>query len=211
MAFIFDLDGTLIDSMQVWKTIGSTYLKNRGITPEDDVDKRIVTYSQEEVAEHFIETYNIQDDKEFLMEDIFNFVKELLRNNAPPKDGILEFLEANRDKKMCIATASDRILTEMSLKTHGMEHYFSEIFTCIEVGAGKDKADIYEIALEHLGTKKEETYVFEDALHAMKTAKNANFRVIGIYDLSAEKDTEEIKQLTDIYIENYSELLTIIK
>ncbi len=79
------------------------------------------------------------------------------------------------------------------------------IFTCTEVGHGKDEPDIYEAGRRAMGTEKSETAVFEDAYYAVKTAKNAGFFVAGVYD-RYEKQTEEIKKFADAYIENFSDL-----
>lgn len=206
MAFIFDFDGTLIDSMPIWTTVGSAYLKNRGITPEDYIDEKFSAFSLPQVAEYYIENYDIQDEISLLMKDIYTFVKDELKNKALPKPGVLDFLEAHRNTKMCIATASEKSLVEMSLKKHNMSHYFSEIFTCSDIGADKNNPDIYETALKHLGSKKSESFVFEDALYAIKTAKKANFRVVGVFDECAIAKNAEIQELSDIYIENYNEL-----
>ena len=104
--------------------------------------------------------------------------------------------------KMCVATATDRYLVDNSLKKCGVREYFSEIFTCNEVGHGKDEPVIYEKALQYLGTKREKTVVFEDAIYAMETAKNAGFLVVGMFD-KAEKDQRRVQNLADHYIKYF--------
>ena len=86
-----------------------------------------------------------------------------------------------------------------------MFHYFEEIYSTYTVGASKTEPKVYDVVLNALGTEKETTWVFEDALYAAKTAKKAGYNVVGIYDKS-EPEQEELKNLVDIYIHNYSEL-----
>lgn len=204
MAFIFDFDGTLLDSMGIWATAGSDFLKSRGITPEKGLDEKFKTFTLQEVVTYYRTVYQLPESAETLMNSINDFIQAQYRENAPPKEGVLAFLEAYRGEKMCIATATDHHLVELSLKTHGMSEYFSEIFTCTEVGVGKTKSDIYEVALSHLGTEKKDTIVFEDALHGIISAKNAGFPVIAVADPSAFADKDEILQYADFYIESFS-------
>lgn len=204
MAFIFDLDGTLLDSMGIWETAGSDYLKSRGITPEKGLDEKFKTFTLLEVIEYYRKVYQLPERVETLMHSVNDFIKEQYRQKVTVKEGVMTFLEANRGEKMCISTATDRHLVEMSLEIHGMSEYFSAIFTCTEVGVGKTKPDIYEIALAHLGTEKKDTFVFEDALHGIISAKTAGFPVIAVADPSALSDKEGILQYADLYIDGFT-------
>lgn len=204
MAFIFDLDGTLLDSMEIWSTAGSNFLISRSITPEKGLDEKFKTFTLQEVVEYYRKVYQLPENAETLMNSVNDFIEEQYRENAPPKDGVLEFLQAHRGEKMCIATATDRHLVEICLEIHGMSQYFSQIFTCTEVGVGKTKPDIYEVALAHLGTEKEDTIVFEDALHGIISAKKAKFPVIAVADKAALSDKKEILQYADLYIESFT-------
>lgn len=201
MAFIFDLDGTLLDSMEIWATAGSDYLLSRGITPEKGLDEKFKTFTLKEVAEYYKNVYQLSESVEYLMESVNRFIEEQYRRNAPLKKGVMAFLEFNRHEKMCIATATDRPLVEMSLNIHGISKYFSKIFTCTEVGVGKTKPDIYEIAFAYLGTQREDTFVFEDALHGIISAKSVGFPVIAVADKSSFSDKEDILQYADLFIE----------
>ncbi|MFI3253858.1 MAG: HAD family phosphatase [Eubacteriales bacterium] len=203
MAFIFDLDGTLLDSMGIWASAGSNYLLSRGIIPEKGLDEKFKTFTLKEVVAYYRKVYHLSESGETLMDSVNDFIEKEYRENAPPKKGVKGFLETYHGEKMCIATATDRHLVEISLKIHGMSQYFSEIFTCTEVGVGKTKPDIYEIALAHLGTEKEDTIVFEDAVHGIISAKKAGFPVIAVADQSALTDKEEILQYADLYIESF--------
>ena len=109
---------------------------------------------------------------------------------------------------MYVATATHRRLTETALNTAGIDHYFRGIVTSAEAGTHKrDSADIYEMAMRRLQSNKRDTVVFEDALHAIRTAKAAGFRVAGVYEATAEQDQLEIQRLCDYYIRSYEELV----
>lgn len=203
---IFDMDGTLTDSMFVWKDIGRRYLISCGITPRETLLQDIKNKSMWQVADYFMNEYGMKKTHEEIYEGIDALVEPIYREEVLAKDGVLLLLERlkARGVKMCVASATDRPLAEMVLAKTGLIDYFSEIFTCNMVGAGKDNPLIYEKALEHLGTPKDETLVFEDALYTIKTAKNAGFTVVGVYDASADRHTDEIKALVDFYITDYS-------
>lgn len=210
---IFDLDGTLIDSMFIWETMGEDYLLSRGIVPEEGLSGKFKTMSLVQAADYYRENYGIADKVETIIEGINSLVVDFYSNRVEPKDGVIEMLEAfhKRGVVMCIATASERSLVELALKRIGMDGYFSHILTCTEVGRGKDSPLIFEKALEMLGTKKEETLVFEDALHAIETAKAAGFKLVGVYDESARNEQNKIKEVSDYYLESYRDWSEMIK
>lgn len=205
---IFDLDGTILDSMHIWSEIGLLFLKNKGIEPEPGVEDVFVKMSMVQAAEYYIK--NI--DPTATVMDIVNEVNSLVQgfyfNEVIKKEGSKEFLEflKNRNVKMCIATATDKHLVEKALERNGIREYFSEIFTCSSVGAGKDTPVIYDVALEFLGTPKENTYIFEDALYAIETANKAGYNILGIKDVSEKADPEDVKKLCNYYISDYSEI-----
>ena len=126
---------------------------------------------------------------------------------VPLKPGVEELLKRFRASgvKLCIATATDRYLVEAALKRCKALSYFGEVFTCNEVGHGKDEPDIFEAALRFLGTEKSETVVFDDALYAIKAAKEAGFPVAAVCD-SHEKNQEEIRVLSDVYLKDLAQL-----
>lgn len=105
---------------------------------------------------------------------------------------------------MCIATATDRYQIEAALKRCGMEKYFSEIFTCTEVGHGKDEPVIFRKAMEHLKTDRTCTAVFEDAYHALRTAKDDGFFTVAVYD-SHETHRDEMRSEADIFLPNFNQ------
>ncbi len=204
---IFDMDGTLLDSMHVWDKVGIKYAVSRGITPRDDFEYRISKMTMSQVSEYLSTEYGLAAKPQEIIDGINLLVEEEYRNNIQPKPGVQATLERLRDKgvKMCVATASDLHLAKMVLERTGLIRYFTQIVTCTMVGEGKQSPRIFEFALEQLGTSKAETPVFEDALYALKTAKSAGFIVVGVYDAHMRGDSAEIEALSDYYIRDYRE------
>ena len=203
---IFDMDGTLIDSMFAWNDIGRRFLISRGKTPKDTLWEYIKTLSLFETAEYFQTEYGVTESFEDICRGIDALVEPMYRDEVQPKRGVPELLERFKALgiKMCVATATDRHLVEIALERTGLMPYFSAIFTCSEVGESKNSPLIYETALKHLGTPKTETLLFEDALFAMKTARAAGFVTVGVYDESAKHETEALRALSDMFITDFA-------
>lgn len=204
---IFDFDGTLFDSMHIWKGIKYKYLDRLGLklTKEDEA-----AFNGLYLRESLIlakERFNLDKSYEELLCDFFGYLKERYLTESEPKNDIIPFLEKLKEKgvRMGIATATGEPALEAVLKKYGMLDYFSAIYSTYTVGASKTEPKVYDVVLEKLGTDKNSTWVFEDALYAAKTAKANGYNVVGIYDKS-EENNEELKQLVDIYIRNYSEI-----
>ena len=201
---IFDLDGTLIDSMFIWDTFGDDYLKSFSIEPKENLAEVFKTFTLEQAAEYYRNHYDIKLSTEEIVEDINNMVAQIYRSKVVLKPGVKDFLERLQSVgvKMCVATVIDRSLAEDVLKRLNIYEYFSEIFTCAEVGYNKETPEIYRQALKHLGTEKTETIVFEDVFHALKTAKDDGFKVAAVYD-AHEPRQEELKEISDYYITDF--------
>lgn len=210
---IFDLDGTVLDSMHIWSEIGLLFLKNRGVEPPEGIEDEFVKMSMVQAAEYYIKNIDPTETVMGIVNDVNLLVQDFYFGEVLKKDGVAEFLQflKKRGVKMCIATATDKHLVERALERNGLLNYFSEIFTCSSVGAGKDTPVIYDVALEHLGTPKENTFVFEDALYAIETAKKAGYKIVGINDVSEKADPETVKALCDCYINCYSEIYKFFK
>lgn len=204
---IFDLDGTLLDSMPVWDTLGEDYLRSKGKNPLSDVKARLKTMSLLEAAEYFQKEYHFKETTDEIICEINEMITYKYRYEVQLKTHVTMFLHKlqRENVKMCIATATDRYLVEPALKRLQIADFFTGILTCSEVGFSKESAEIYEKALELIHTEKTKTIVFEDALHAMKAAKNAGFTVIGVYDSSAGQDADDIKKGADRYINSFKE------
>ena len=203
---IFDLDGTLLDSMFIWDTIGEEYLRSLGKEPHEDLKETFMTLTLEEAAEYYREHYGVTLSVKEIVDGVNAMVEQTYRTKVTLKPGISEYLAWLKENRvrMCVATVTDRYLVEETLERLGVRHYFSEIFTCAEVGFGKDKPVIYQKALEHLGTEKSDTYVFEDLPFALNTAKTDGFPTVGVYDRH-EVHQDELKGLADYYIFDFTD------
>lgn len=201
---IFDFDGTLFDSMFIWDTAGETYLASIGKKPSEDLQRVLKPMSLYQSAAYMRETYQIDLSVKEIMEGINRTVESFYFHLVEPKPGVCEFLEALSLKgmRMCIATATDRYQVEAALKRCSIDKYFSRIFTCTEVGSGKDQPAIFRKAMEYLGTERSNTLVVEDAWHAVYTAKKDGFFVAAVYD-AHENMQSCIRELADIYLMDY--------
>jgi len=205
---IFDLDGTILDSMFIWDSIGEDYLRSLGKEPKENLKETFKTFTLEESAKYYIDNYGITLSVDEIINGVNKMVEEYYVEKIQLKKGVHKFLEKLKEKgvKMCIATVTDEHLARAALKRCGVEKYFSKIFTCESVRCGKENPKIYREAQKHLGTEKSETIVFEDALHALKTAKDDGFKVAAVYD-KYEIKQDEMKEFSDYYItdfENFS-------
>ena len=209
---IFDFDGTLFDSMFVWETAGEAYLSSLGIQPKECLQNSLKSMSLTQSAIYIAEKYNLKLDIQEIMAGINKTVENFYFHTVQPKQGVIEFLEflKNMNVKMCIATATDRYQVEAALKRCDMDTFFSEIFTCTEVGFGKDEPIIFQKAMEDLNTSKEDTVIFEDAYYAVNTAKGNGFLTVAVYD-SSEHRQSEIRTLADCYLEDFTQVDKFIK
>lgn len=207
------MDGTVIDSMKIWISLGERFLQAVNITPPADLDEQIRNLTLHETAEFLVNELKIPYSVGELERQIVGFITDAYFNYIPEKPGIrllLEYLREN-NVRMCVATNTDSPLARPALERLDLMKYFEFIITCSDVKSGKDKPVIFNEALIRLGTDLPETTVFEDALYAVKTAKSAGFRVIGVYDDTAANDTDEIKSICDAYIRDYTDDLELFK
>ncbi len=204
---IFDFDGTLFDSMHVWKGYKENFFNYLGIKLTDEDKEAFKGLFLRETFLLAIERFNLDKTYEELLSELFEYIKSRYMVETEPKNDIREFLEKlkAKDIKMGIATATGEPALEAVMKKFDMLHYFSVIYSTYTVGASKTEPKVYDVVLSELGTDKDTTWVFEDALYAAKTAKANGYNVVGIYDKS-EPNQEELKALADIYIHNYGEL-----
>jgi HAD superfamily hydrolase (TIGR01509 family) len=209
---IFDLDGTLLDSMSVWDTIGEDYLRSLGIEPRENLAETFKTFTLEESAEYYRTHYGVTLSVEEIVNGVNLMIEDFYRNTVLLKEGVADFLArlSNDGVKMCIATVTDKYLVEAALIRLNVRQYFGEIFTTAEVGCGKNDPKIYRTALAYLGTEKQETLVFEDVLHALMTAKNDGFSVVAVYD-EHESRQNEMRLVADYYILNFQKFLKVFE
>ena len=204
---IFDFDGTLFDSMHVWKGYKDNFFNYLGIELTEEDKEAFKGLFLQETFLLAIERFNLKYSYEELLSMLFEYIKARYLTETEPKNDIIEFLEKLKAKgvKMGIATATGEPALIAVLEKYGMLHYFSAIYSTYTVGASKTEPKVYDVVLREIGTEKETTWVFEDALYAAKTAKANGYNVVGIFDKS-EPNQDELKELVDKYIHNYKEL-----
>ena len=210
---IFDVDGTLLDSMALWDALGSSYLQSLGIAPHKNLNTMVRSMSLYQAACYYQSEYGVTLSTAEIIAGISTMIEQYYRYEVQLKAGAFDFLAFlhRRGVKMCIATATEGAMVEAALRRLHINDFFTEIFTCTSVECGKDQPEIFERALSHLGTQKSETLVFEDALHAVKTAKSAGFRVAAVYD-TYEPSTNTVSELSDYYFYDFyqaKELLSL--
>lgn len=207
---IFDVDGTLLDSMQMWIHFGEYYLRSKGITVGPEFDEKIKYYSLREVSETLAEGYPLCMTADEVELDCERMTQRFYFEEVKLKSGVRELLSALYESgvRMYIATATYASLIRPALERLGIMKYFEGIVTCSDVGHGKDRPDVFVSALESIGTPLSETWVFEDALHGVTTAKAYGFKVCGVYDKTEEENREKIKSICDVYTDDLS-LITI--
>ena len=205
---IFDMDGTLLDSMPIWRDLGTSVLRGLGIEPEPETDEMLKTLSLRHGIAYCKEHYHLPQTEEELIGRVVDRVADFYQHEVQAKPGVDKFLSLLKMEGvwMYVATATDRHLAEAALRCAGIDGYFRGILTCQEVGQGKDSPEIFERCMRRLRSNKKDTVIFEDALHAIETAKAAGFRVCGVYDDSAREDQEAIRRIADYYITSFEEM-----
>ncbi len=206
---IFDLDGTLLDSMPVWKNTGQTYLERHHLPVPSNLRSILKTQTLPESAAYFREHLGAKQSVEEICNEVISYVSDQYAHYIPLKSHARDFLEQERKKgtKMCILTASEASYIHLALDRLKITPYFEFIATCTEIGANKDDPRVFRAMMEKLGGTQEDTAVFEDACYAVKGAKAAGLQVVAVYDAMTEKDIPEIQAAADQYIHSYTELL----
>lgn len=199
---IFDMDGTLLNSMDYWAIAASEYLQSKGITPFDYEDKHFLEDGMRVWYESAVKNHGLTEPYESVSIGIYEIMDKYYNTEVKLKDGVPDMLKRLKDAgvKMCLATATDRASVERILTRLGIKDFFSEIFTAREVGLGKRHPLIYQKALEFLGTDPDTTYVFEDAYYAICTCHKYGFKVIGVYDKNVYAPLEEIVPLCNYFL-----------
>ena len=208
-AAIFDLDGTLVDSMWVWAQIDIDYLKQKGYSMPENLRSEIVHLSFSQTAIYFKEKFNLDDSIEKISKDWHDMAFNHYSNNVKLKLGVKDFLNNLKSLKIKIALATSNSipLLEACLKHNGIYDYFDSITTTDEVSNGKNCPDVYLLAADKLGINPKDCLVFEDILPAIQGAKAANMKVIAVKDDECLDSKEDLLKYADKYIHSFEELL----
>lgn len=205
---IFDLDGTLVDSMWMWRAIDIEYLAKFGYELPDDYQKSIEGLSFHEVAIYTKERFGIPDDPETMKQQWNDMAVEFYRTRVPVKPGVRRFLDYLKECgiRLGIATSNSRTLLETVLNAQQIRPYFDVITTGCEVEHGKPYPDIYLHVAGNLGIAPSECLVFEDVEAGIQAANAAGMQVCTVYDPFSESSQERLKECSDYYIRSYEEL-----
>ena len=182
---IMDMDGTLIDSMPYWNTLSPDYLVSRGITKSTDgLVERLRTMTMPEACVYLKKEYDLPESPQELLTDLNGVMRRHYEEDIPLKKGVMEYLDllAQQGAKVCVVTATALPLVRLCLERLGVAEYFSFLMSCEEVGCGKDSPDAFLEAARRLGAEPQEIYVYEDSLTALRTAKEAGFKTVAVYD-----------------------------
>jgi len=208
-AVLFDLDGSLVDSMWMWRSIDEEYLGRFGISAPSDLTEGIGGRSIYETALYFRERFGITDNPEKMMTDWNEMAGYKYINEVPLKPGASEFLGCCKDQKILlgVATSNSRDLTEKVLSSHGIRGCFDVIMTGNDVKKGKPAPDIYKASADSISVASEACVVFEDVPDGIKAAKAAGMYVGAVEDDFSAPFEKEKRKLSDFWIKDYRELI----
>lgn len=211
-AAIFDMDGTLIDSMWVWEKIDIKYLEKRNIPIPKDLNESIAHLTFQECAKYFKNTFNLNDTVETIMDEWNTMAIYEYSHNVKLKKGALDFLTLLKNKgiKLGLATSNCDMLLKIALKNNDIYDIFDCITTSDEVNKSKEFPDVYLLCAEKLKVSPEHCIVFEDILPAIRGAKSAGMKVVGVHDIYAKNQKKEIMKNADFYILEYNELIKAV-
>jgi HAD superfamily hydrolase (TIGR01509 family) len=205
------MDGTLLDSMTEWDSLGFNHLKSLGVEPPEDLIETMREMSVEQSADYFMTRFALWETKKELLKEWSQQVNIMYEKRVVLKPFVKEHLHKLKTMgiKMCVATATPKKYAVIALERLGILNMFEFVLCEDDVGVGKHKPDIYIKAADMRGVMPNDAIVFEDALYAVKSAKSAGFVVCGVFDKSFLRDKDEIKNIADHYIYDFSEILEL--
>jgi len=203
---IFDMDGTLVDSMGYWRNMEREFLTRKGVTDNlDEILEITKPMTLEESSAYFSKTCGIDCTPAQFIAEIETIIAEHYRRDVRIKPGVREYLDDLRQRgiPMCVASATNKPLVELCLETLGLRSYFRFVLSCVEVGAGKNQPDVFLAAARRLGAEPSDCAVFEDAIYAVRSARAAGFHVVAVKDAHNAACWEELTALADKVIEDW--------
>lgn len=197
--YIFDMDGTLLDSLKAWHNIGNQYLESLGIKGDPYLDSIIAHMALNDGAEYMNQRFQLHKTKEEIINGIINIINDKYEYEILSKKGVINFLKKcqSQNYKMCVLTASDSSLAKKAFQRLGIIDYFQNIYACHEMKLTKKNPQCYIEVAKKMELNVKECVVVEDALYALSTAKQAGFYTKAIYDQENEKDWLKITEIAD--------------
>ena len=207
--YLFDFDGTLVDSMPTFVGMMKRILDENGIAYGEELVKIITPLGYVGTADYYVETMGVRKSREELIATMHAYAVDAYTNAVPAQKGVVETLHAMRARgdSLSVLTASPHAALDPCLKRLGIYDLFTYVWSCEDFGTTKSDPDIYRMAAERLGVSVNEVIFVDDNLGADKTAKAAGMTVWGIYDASSAEYEAQIRGVTDGYAQEFSELL----
>lgn len=208
-AVIFDMDGTLIDSMWIWTDIDEKYMEKYHLTEPENFGKGMEGMSFSETAQYFLKVFpSLNLTPEEVMEEWTQMAYERYVTQVELKKGVREFLALLKEWgiKLGIATSNGRTLVDGTLNALNIVSFFDSVKCACEAGAGKPAPDVYLLAAEELGVKPERCLVFEDVCMGILAGKNAGMKVCAVEDDFSKLQRDEKRELADYYIQDYDDI-----
>lgn len=211
VAFIFDCDGTLVNSTPVWAYAQPELLHRHGVDVTVDDFAQFEHLSLEDECQAYHDTWGIGEGGE----ELYRELSEILidgYSKVPPREGLVAFLEQAKAAgiAMCVATSTPNELVQVALKGAGLDAYMEFATTTGEAGRSKQFPDVYELALRRLeerhGRRFDSVWVFEDAVFGLKSSGAAGFMRVGIHDPEGRMERDEVSDNCDIFIDSYEDL-----
>ena len=209
--YLFDFDGTLVDSMPAFIAVMLRILEENNIRYSNDIIKIITPLGYVGTAKYYVEQLGLGMTQDDLIETMNQYAYDEYAHNIQAKTHVIETLKKLKEQgaDLYVLTASPHSVLDVCLKRLGMFDLFTAIWSCEDFGTTKADPEIYKMAAERIGKPVEEILFLDDNYHADKTAVRANMKVCGVYHMSSEVYTEEIKRISDHYIYDFSELLDL--
>ncbi len=205
---IFDVDGTLLDSMPTWHDAGARFLATLGIEAEPNLGDILFTETTESGADYMIQRYHLSLTKKEVAEGIIAQMEAFYRDEAQPKAGAVELLESMKNKGIpaAVVTSTDGYCIDAAFDRLGLKPYFCGIYSAQDLHTTKKERGIWDMATRTLGVPAEKTYVFEDGQYAIEAAAGLGYRTAGVYDRISEEDQPKIRETADLYLRDLTEL-----
>lgn len=205
---LFDLDGTLIDSMKVWESLDKQFVESRGLEYDPKSTEELKAIGLNDAPAYFNEFYNMNVNLDDMLEFMYATLDDYYSNKFPLKEGVYDKLVELSELgiKMCITTATESSLAMKAVDRLKLGEFMEFVLTPDRAKCEKGDLRFFEIAVETLGTKPENTYVFDDALYALENAKELGLIPVGVEDSSTEAERNDIIEISEIYLETFNDL-----